>query len=77
MAVHAYLHRKEGAESNADYWYQRAGRDFFRPALQDEWQALVEGRLRARYSPELRPAVSGALMGQHAGAVSRPRRARW
>jgi hypothetical protein len=43
MAVHAYLHRKEGAASNADYWYQRAGRTFYRPALQDEWQALVEG----------------------------------
>lgn len=26
MTVHAYLHRKEGAASNADYWYQRAGR---------------------------------------------------
>ena len=43
MAVHAYLHRKEGAASNAEYWYQRAGRDFYRPALQDEWQALVGG----------------------------------
>ena len=45
MAVHAYLHRKEGADWNADYWYGRAGRDFHRPALQDEWQALVEGLL--------------------------------
>ena len=41
MAVHAFLHRKEGADSNADYWYQRAGRDHFRPALADEWHALV------------------------------------
>src|SRR5438552_1034038 len=30
MAVHAYLHRKEGDASNAHYWYQRAGRDFYR-----------------------------------------------
>jgi hypothetical protein len=43
MAVHAYLHRKEGAASNADYWYQRAGRGFHRPALEAEWEALVEG----------------------------------
>jgi hypothetical protein len=43
MVVHAYLHRKEGAASNAEYWYQRAGRTFYRPSLQDEWQALVEG----------------------------------
>ena len=43
MAVHAYLHRKEGAQSNADYWYQRAGKGFHRPELEDEWIALVEG----------------------------------
>ncbi|ABF39980.1 conserved hypothetical protein [Candidatus Koribacter versatilis Ellin345] len=42
MAVHAYLHRKEGAASNAEYWYQRAGRDHSRPAFDDEWQSLVE-----------------------------------
>lgn len=43
MAVHAYLHRKEGTTSNADYWYQRSGRKFHRPALEAEWQALIEG----------------------------------
>jgi hypothetical protein len=43
MAVHAYLHRKEGAASNADYWYQRAGRTFHRTTLEAEWEALVEG----------------------------------
>lgn len=42
MAVHAYLHRKEGAASNADYWYNRAGRDFHRSSLEAEWEALVE-----------------------------------
>ncbi|HJX83822.1 MAG TPA: hypothetical protein VJ723_05725 [Candidatus Angelobacter sp.] len=47
MAVHAYLHRKEGAASNADYWYQRAGRSFHRPALDAEWTALVQGLLAA------------------------------
>ena len=45
MAVHAYLHRKEGQEWNANYWYERAGREFHRPALEDEWRALVEGLL--------------------------------
>ncbi|HTW62358.1 MAG TPA: hypothetical protein VMD55_11165 [Terracidiphilus sp.] len=43
MAVHAYLHRKEGAAWNADYWYRRAGRQFHRPELEAEWEALVEG----------------------------------
>ena len=43
MAVHAYLHRKEGVQWNAEYWYKRAGRKFHRPTLDAEWQALVEG----------------------------------
>ncbi len=43
MAVHAYLHRKEGAVSNAEYWYARAGRRFHRPTLEGEWAALVDG----------------------------------
>ena len=43
MAVHAYLHRKEGNAANADYWYARAGRSFHRPSLEAEWAALVEG----------------------------------
>ncbi len=43
MAVHAYLHRKEGVESNAEYWYARAGRTFHRSTFEAEWQALVEG----------------------------------
>lgn len=45
MVVHAYLHRKEGSTSNAEYWYERAGRGFHRPKLDDEFQALVEGLL--------------------------------
>ena len=43
MAVHAYLHRKEGNATNAEYWYERAGRSFHRPAFDAEWAALVEG----------------------------------
>lgn len=46
MAVHAYLHRKEGSLSNADYWYARAGRTYHRPELEDEWKALVTGLLK-------------------------------
>jgi hypothetical protein len=41
MAVHAYLHRKEGAASNADYWYSRAGRSYHRPTLDAEWEVLI------------------------------------
>jgi len=51
MAVHAYLHRKEGAASNADYWYARAGRTYHRPTLEAEWQALVEALLSGDVNP--------------------------
>ncbi len=47
MAVHAYLHRKEGVEWNAEYWYRRAGRLYRRASLQDEWEALLEALLAA------------------------------
>jgi hypothetical protein len=45
MAVHAYLHRKEGEQWNADYWYRLAGRTYHRDQLSEEWAALVEGLL--------------------------------
>ncbi len=47
MAVHAYLHRKEGAEWNSEYWYERAGRKYYRVKLEEEWLALVEGMTEA------------------------------
>jgi hypothetical protein len=50
MAVHAYLHRKEGEQWNADYWYRRAGRSYHRPGLAEEWEALLEGLIRVRKS---------------------------
>jgi hypothetical protein len=48
MAVHAYLHRKEGSASNAEYWYGRVGREFYRADLEEEWAAMVEGLLSGR-----------------------------
>ena len=41
MAVHAYLHRKEGDAGNAGYWYRRAGTAPERGPLETEWAALV------------------------------------
>jgi hypothetical protein len=43
--VHAYLHRREGDESNAAYWYRRAGKPIARAGLDDEWRAIVEALL--------------------------------
>jgi hypothetical protein len=48
MAVHAYLHRKEGSDWNANYWYDRSGRDHHRPSLDDEWKALVDALLNKK-----------------------------
>ena len=39
--IHAYLHRKEGDEWNADYWYRRAGISSPILSLQEEWNSLV------------------------------------
>jgi hypothetical protein len=39
--VHAYLHRKEGDEPNAGYWYARAGRPAAGGSLQAEWESIT------------------------------------
>jgi len=40
--VHAYLHREEGDEWNANYWYRRAGRTMPDQTLEEEWEAIVQ-----------------------------------
>jgi hypothetical protein len=42
MAVHAYLHRKEGSASNAAYWYQRCSSGLKELPLEAEWAELVQ-----------------------------------
>ena len=44
--VHAYLHRKEGDEGNAGYWYSRAGRLMPTGGLEAEWTAIVAALLK-------------------------------
>ena len=39
--VHAWLHRQEGDEWNANYWYNRAGRSNPGNALEQEWEEMV------------------------------------
>ena len=43
--VHAYLHRKEGDQGNAAYWYGRAGKPVCREPLDAEWLGIVRGLL--------------------------------
>jgi hypothetical protein len=45
MHVHAYLHRKEGDQSNAEYWYRRAGAKPSTLTLDEEWAELAQALL--------------------------------
>jgi hypothetical protein len=44
--VHAYLHRKEGDQGNAAYWYRRAGKPVCREPLSEEWASIAKELLR-------------------------------
>ena len=43
--VHAYLHRKEGDQVNAGYWYRRAGKPVCREPLDAEWLGIAKALL--------------------------------
>jgi hypothetical protein len=43
--VHAYLHRKNGDQDNAAYWYGRAGKPACREPLDAEWLIIVKALL--------------------------------
>lgn len=43
--LHAYLHRKEGDQWNAGYWYRQAGKPVFTGSLESEWERLVKAFL--------------------------------
>lgn len=39
--IHAYLHRKEGDRSNAQYWYHRANQKMPSYSLEREWEEIA------------------------------------
>lgn len=43
--VHAYLHRKEGDDGNAAYWYNRAHQPRCTSSLDAEWEQIVSALL--------------------------------
>ncbi|RAI99819.1 hypothetical protein LX64_04372 [Chitinophaga skermanii] len=45
--IHAYLHRKEGDNLNAEYWYDRAGKHMPPVPLQEEWHQITAELLSA------------------------------
>ncbi|MEM9363288.1 MAG: hypothetical protein AAGA43_11660 [Bacteroidota bacterium] len=44
--IHAYLHRKEGDDWNAGYWYRQAGQPFPKCGLKEELQQLIKTAIR-------------------------------
>lgn len=40
--VHAYLHRREGDQGNAAYWYRMAGKPFPVVSMDQEWKEMVK-----------------------------------
>ena len=44
--VHAFLHRVDGDNSNAAYWYRRAGKPVSSARLTDEWEEIVSEVLK-------------------------------
>lgn len=43
--VHAHLHRVEGDEANAGYWFRRAGKPHTRGDLAAEWDEMAAALL--------------------------------
>jgi len=43
--VHAYLHRKEGDQFNAQYWYTRAKRNMPEYSMEKEWEEIANALL--------------------------------
>src|ERR1700761_3702010 len=38
--IHAYLHRKEGDEGNAGYWYRQARQPHPQTSFEEEWRQI-------------------------------------
>jgi len=41
--IHAFLHRQEGDNANAGYWYHKAGVSMPDISLDEEWEEIISG----------------------------------
>ena len=46
--IHAHLHRVEGDQDNAGYWYARAGKPRSTASLDDEWHEISHALMLMR-----------------------------
>jgi hypothetical protein len=46
--VHALLHREEGDQFNAEYWYRRAKKPVYRGTIEQEREAIIATLLRSQ-----------------------------
>ena len=46
--VHAHLHRIEGDQDNADYWYRQANEPIAEMPIDQEWSSIVGALLTLR-----------------------------
>jgi hypothetical protein len=67
--VHAYLHRKEGDQGNASYWYNRAGKPVCREPLDVEWLSIAAALLgqAARHRSRTLDSVAEEIISQTDG----------
>ena len=46
--IHGYLHRVEGDEWNAGYWYRKASKSFPQSTLKAEWEEIARTLLESK-----------------------------
>ncbi len=46
--VHALLHREEGDQGNAEYWYRKAGKPVFRGSIEQEREQIIATLLHSQ-----------------------------